>query len=95
MKTLKELAMLAVLKFGLGSEECIPASVHKELEQMEVTIRADMTGRGYHEYYVEGSLEFDIDWSEGCWSFLLRKRVENRWTEISAEIKAKTHSNSF
>jgi hypothetical protein len=92
MKSLKELAKMAVLKQGLGSEECIPLTVREELELMEEAIRADMTGRGYHEYYVEESLEFDINWSEGCWSFLLRRRTENRWTETSTEIRAESHT---
>ena len=75
MKSLRELAKMAVLKLGLGSEESIPFTVSEEIRLMNDAIRADMTGRGYHEYYVEGSIEFDIDWSEGCWSFLLRRRT--------------------
>ena len=92
MKSLRELAKMAVLKLGLGSEESIPFTVSEEIRLMNDAIRADMTGRGYHEYYVEGSIEFDIDWSEGCWSFLLRRRTENRWTEMSTEMRAMTTS---
>ena len=91
MRSLKELAKLAVLKLGLGDEECIPVTVREELRCMEEAIRADMTGWGYHEYSFEGSLEFDIAWSGGCWSFSLRGR-ENGWTELSAEIRAESRS---
>ena len=44
MKILKELAKLAVLKLGLGDEECILVTVCEELRCMEEAIRADMTG---------------------------------------------------
>ena len=93
MKSLKELAKMAVLKQGLGSEECIPVTVREELKLMEQAIRKSMTGRGYYDNNdIIRFLEFDIDWSEGCWSFLLRKRTENRWTETSTKIRAKTRS---
>ena len=93
MRSLKELAKLAVLKLGLGDEECIPVTVREELRCMEEAIRADMTGWGYHKYSRgEMSLEFDISWSRGCWSFLLRRGTENGWTEMSAEITAKSQS---
>ena len=93
MKSLQQLAKLTLLKHGLGDEACIPVTVREELRCMEEAIRADMTGWGYHKYSRgEMSLEFDISWSRGCWSFLLRRGTENGWTEMSAEITAKSQS---
>ena len=93
MRSLKELAKMAVLKQGLRSEECLPVTVREELELMEVAIMTDMTGRGYYDNNdIIRFLGFDIDWSEGCWSFLLRKRTENSWTKILTEIRAKKPS---
>jgi hypothetical protein len=41
MKSLKELARLAVLKQGFGNDECIPVTLREELRCMEEAIRAD------------------------------------------------------
>ena len=92
MKSLKELARLAVLKQGFGNDECIPVTLREELRCMEEAIRADMTGCGYQECSSGNSREFDIHYSEGCWSFRLRRRDENGWTEMSMEIRAQSQS---
>ena len=85
MKSLKEVAKMAVLKLGLGGEESIPVSVRKELELMEKKIVEKMTGRGYHPY--DGSLDFDVSWTGGCWRLVLRRRTENKSIELSTEIR--------
>ena len=53
MKSLKELAKLAVLKLGLGDEECIPVTVLEELRSMEIGrgYQERNDGSGYHEFY--------------------------------------------
>jgi hypothetical protein len=92
MKSLKELAKLAVLKQRCGNEECVPVTLREELRCMEEAIRADMTGCGYQECSSGSSHEFDILYCGGCWSFLLRRQEENRWTEMSMEIRAQSQS---
>jgi hypothetical protein len=53
MKSLKEHAKLAVLKLGLGDEECIPVTVLEELRSMEIGrgYQERNDGSGYHEFY--------------------------------------------
>ena len=53
MRSLKELAKLAVLKLGLGDEECIPVTVLEELRSMEIGrgYQERNDGSGYHEFY--------------------------------------------
>lgn len=66
MKSLKELAKMAVLKRGLGREECILVTIHENLKLMEETNRKSIKGRGYYDNNdIMGFLELDIDWSGG------------------------------
>ena len=78
MKTLKELALMVVIQFGLGYGEVLPPNIYEEMLSVEDEIRRKMTGYEYYEYYrVKHCLEFDISWHRGTWTFVQRGLFED------------------
>ena len=78
MMSLKELALMVVVKYGLGYSEVLPPEILEEIRSVDDEIRRKMTGNNYYEHYrVEHCLEFDIGWNRGTWTFDQRGLFEN------------------
>ena len=68
MKTLQEMAILTILKFGIRYKEIVPTLLRNEIDTVEHTIRRSLTGSDCYEYFrVKQCLEFDISWRHGTW----------------------------
>ena len=95
MKTLQEMAILTVLKFGIRYKEIVLTLIQNKIDAVERTILHSLTGSEYYEYYrVIDCLEFDISWRHGTWT--LFREICSRTTittrEPSAYRQAKKHS---
>ena len=68
MKTLREIAKLAIVKYGIDSRESLPLSLQEELRSLEEMIEQSMTVNDYYELYRTGQrLDFDMSWNKGEW----------------------------
>ena len=90
MKTLQEMAVLTILKFGIRYKEIVPTLIQHEIDTVERTIRNSLTGSEYYEYYrVKDCLEFDISWRHGTWTFVQRDLYEdNDYDQRTVRIQA-------
>ena len=87
MKTLQEMAVLTILKFGIRYKEIVPTIIQNEIDTVEHTIRSSLTGSEYYEYYrVKDCLEFDISWRHGTWT--LFREICSRTTITTREPSA-------
>ena len=69
MKTLEEIAVMTILKFGIPFREALPAKLIDKIQAIDGT----MTGRDNYEFYRSmNSQEFDISWNQGTRTFIQR-----------------------
>ena len=75
MKTLRDLAKYAVVKYGMGPRHELPGTLLQELEIVEKQIRLNLTGNYYSDIWHRGdqSIEFNIGWKHGNWMLTLRE----------------------
>ena len=90
MKTLQEMAILTILKFGIRYKEIVPTLLQNEIDTVEHTIRRSLTGSDCYEYFrVKQCLEFDISWRHGIWTFVQRDLFEdNHYDQRTIHIQA-------
>ena len=90
MKTLQEMAVLTILKFGIRYKEIVPTLIQNEIGTVKRMIRSSLTGSEYYECYrVKDCLEFDISWRHGAWTFVHRDLYEeNDYDQRTVRIQA-------
>ena len=77
MKTLEEIAVMTIIKFGLPFREFLPKKLSARIDAIEGRIRRTMTGTNYYEFYkTMNDQEFDISWKQGTWTFVQRGLYE-------------------
>ena len=90
MKTLQEIAVMTILKFGIPYRKTLPPILQDEIDTLEHTVRRTCTGSDYYEAYrVHNCLNFDISWSYGTWTFVQRGLFEgNDYDQRTVCIRA-------
>ena len=90
MKTLQEIAVMTILKFGIPYRKTLPPILQNEIDTLEHTICRTCTGSDYYEAYrVHNCLNFDISWSYGTWTFVQRGLFEgNDYDQRTVCIRA-------
>ena len=90
MKTLQEMAILTILKFGIRYKEIVHTLLQNEIDTVEHTIRRSLTGSEYYEYFrVNKCLEFDISWRHGTWTLVQRDLFEgNDYDQRTVHLQA-------
>ena len=88
INTLRDLSKAAVIKHGSGPRCHLPLNLQLELEAIDKSIKMDMTGDDYYEYYVQDSYGFHIDWHSGSWNFVLRRPLWNLHGHEMLSIRA-------
>ena len=90
MKTLQEIAVSKIIRFGISSRETLPVELQNEIESVEDTIRRRLTGYNYFECYRANSiLEFDMSWNQGTWTFVQRGLFkDDEYDQRTVHIKA-------
>ena len=61
MQSLRELAKMAAVKYGVGQRDQIPENLQEELRRVEEGITRSITGKMYYHFYIVQPIEFDID----------------------------------
>ena len=94
MRSLKELAKMAVVKYGTWIEDDLTETLSQEVKKLEDTITMSMTGHHYYEYYRRdiSSMEFGISWSKGRWSFTLKESLQDSQPRLRADIRSGTQT---
>ena len=97
MKTLQEMAVLTILKFGIRYKEIVPTLIQNEIGTVERMIRSSLTGSEYYECYrVKDCLEFDISWRHGAWTFVHRDLYEeNDYDQRTVRIQAGISTENY
>ena len=82
MMTLREITMMAVIKFDIPRDQ-LPEILVNEIEEIEDKINTELTGKFESSGYYD---RIEIGWSRGEWSlsFLRRKEVLSSTIKIRA-----------
>ena len=89
MESLKELAIMEVLKLGDWQQENIPPTIKNDLLAHENYIYNWMSGFSYYDVQAIQSLCLDVFWQNGIWSFVLHAGRDDKIPILLTEIKSK------
>ena len=93
MKTLREMSLYAVVKFGVGTREDLPDKLPGELRDMEERIGLDIGG-DYYYWFVPPchmpsfQFQLNVGWARGEWSFVMWVRGSPSVHQYTMQIRA-------